>query len=136
MSAKPFCKYVGGKRQLLPHILPLLPAVFGRYYEPFVGGGAVYFALRAQGRAERAVLGDANHRLIDTYEAIRSDVGDVIARLQHLAAEYARRGEEHFLEVRRARIDANDVPYKARAAWLLYLNKTAFYFLRASAATA
>ena len=45
-SAKPFVKWVGGKRSLLPELLRRLPPVFNKYYEPFVGGGALFFALK------------------------------------------------------------------------------------------
>jgi DNA adenine methylase len=53
----PFLKWAGGKRQLLPRILDLAPARIDTYYEPFVGGGAVFFALAATKRFARAVLG-------------------------------------------------------------------------------
>ena len=56
----PFLKWAGGKRQLLPKILALAPARIETYYEPFIGGGAVFFALAAQRRFSRAVLGDAS----------------------------------------------------------------------------
>jgi DNA adenine methylase len=56
----PFLKWAGGKRQLLPRILNLAPARIDTYYEPFVGGGAVFFALTPQKRFARAVLGEAS----------------------------------------------------------------------------
>ena len=49
-NAKPFVKWVGGKRSLLPEIMKRLPADFKNYYEPFVGGGALFFALKNEGR--------------------------------------------------------------------------------------
>lgn len=56
--AAPFLKWAGGKRSMLPHLLPLIPKEFGTYHEPFVGGGALFFALRPG----RAVLADRAFR--------------------------------------------------------------------------
>lgn len=53
-NAKPFVKWVGGKRSLLPELLKRLPAKFRNYYEPFVGGGALFFALKSEGRIDSA----------------------------------------------------------------------------------
>jgi DNA adenine methylase len=75
----PFLKWAGGKRQLLPRILDLAPARIETYYEPFVGGGAVFFALAAENRFSRAVLGDANPELVSCYATVRDDVAGVIA---------------------------------------------------------
>ena len=76
----PFLKWAGGKRQLLPKILALAPARIETYYEPFIGGGAVFFALAAQRRFSHAVLGDANPELVNCYETIRDDVAGEIGR--------------------------------------------------------
>ena len=55
-AAQPFVKWVGGKRSLLPTILPLVPERFNNYFEPFVGGGALYFALAPRlSHANRAI---------------------------------------------------------------------------------
>lgn len=78
MKASPFLKWVGGKRQLLPDILPHLPPEPCVYYEPFLGGGAVFFAFAPR----RAVLGDMNLRLVCAYRGIRDDVEAVLRRLE------------------------------------------------------
>ncbi len=70
---RPFLKWAGGKRQLLPHILALVPPRIGTYVEPFLGGGALFFALAAERRFKRAVLGDVNAELINCYTAVRDD---------------------------------------------------------------
>jgi DNA adenine methylase len=61
-TSKPFVKWVGGKRSLIHAILPRLPEKFKTYFEPFVGGGALYFAI--SDRITRAVLSDINPKLI------------------------------------------------------------------------
>ena len=70
----PFLKWAGGKRQLLPRILDLAPRRIDTYYEPFVGGGAVFFGLAAEQRFSHAVLADANPELVNCYERVRDDV--------------------------------------------------------------
>jgi DNA adenine methylase len=114
-SGKPFIKWAGGKRQLLPHLMARSPAAFNRFYEPFVGGGALFFALRPR----RATLADVNQRLIRTYKGVRDDVEAVIKRLRALPHD-----SQFFYEYRQIDIDArNDADV---AAWFIYLNKTGF----------
>jgi hypothetical protein len=67
-AAQPFVKWVGGKRSLVNAIKPLLPPKFGEYYEPFVGGGALFFTLAD--RARHSYLWDRNFELVLTYQAI------------------------------------------------------------------
>lgn len=112
---RPFVKWVGGKRQLLPKLLPRLPDRFGTYHEPFIGGGALFF----ERRPATAVLSDQNERLVRTYRAIRDSVEDVIELLRGYPHD-----KEFFLDMRRRDIDAGtDVEV---AAWFIYLNRTAF----------
>src|SRR5260370_1653194 len=73
-------KWPGGKRALLKHILALVPSTFNRYYEPFVGGGALFFALRPT----QAVLADKNIELIDYYKQVRDYPNAVVAHLSQL----------------------------------------------------
>ncbi len=115
----PVLKWAGGKRQLLPEILSRLPARIGTYFEPFVGGGAVFFALAAERRFERAVLSDRNPDLVEVYLAIQSSVEDVIERLRH---HRERHSEQEYYRVR----DLRPRSRVARAARTLYLNRTGF----------
>jgi DNA adenine methylase len=82
MTAKPFLKWTGSKRQLVPTILSYLPARINTYREPFFGGGAVFFALANEDRFKHAVISDANLELITTLRAIRDDVESVIFSLR------------------------------------------------------
>lgn len=122
--ALPFLKWAGGKRSLLDQIFPFVPAKLGTYFEPFVGGGALFFALRSQGRIKRAQLSDINERLVRTYRALqgtrtRDTVESVIAKLVRKKNDKA-----FFLRERARKIDALDDTDVA--AWMIYLNKTCF----------
>ena len=77
-QVKPFLKWVGGKRQLLPQMTPLLPKTFNNYYEPFVGGGALLFHLLP----DNAVISDANPELINAYQTIKKDYQPVVKILK------------------------------------------------------
>src|SRR5262245_49886551 len=92
-TVRPVLKWAGGKSRLLPQILAALPRRIETYYEPFIGGAAVFFALAGQRRFERAVLSDRNPALIDVYKALRKDPGGVIRVLKsyvHDEDEYYR----------------------------------------------
>jgi DNA adenine methylase len=105
----------------VPQILSLLPREIGTYYEPFVGGAAVFFALAAEKRFKRAVLGDKNRDLIDVYKGVKSDVDAVIALLR----EYTRRHDEETYYATRD-LDPATLDLPQRAARLIYLNKTGY----------
>src|SRR5260221_7480924 len=78
-KATPFLKWVGGKTSLLPELLKHIPARLRRYHEPFVGGGALFFAVAPA----RAILSDSNAELVHCYQQVRDDAGgvlDVLAR--------------------------------------------------------
>ena len=118
---RPILKWAGGKTRLVPRILALLPAQIATYYEPFVGGAAVFFALAAEKRFKRAVLGDKNRELIDVYKGVKANVDGVIA----LLTEYARRhDEETYYQTRE--LDPEALDLAERAARLIYLNKTGY----------
>lgn len=121
-NAKPFLKWVGGKRQLLQKITLHAPNSFVRYHEPFVGGGAVFFHLRSTRGRFPAFLTDSNRRLIQTYRAVQKNVKTVIARLREHEREHAK---AYFHEMRDRR-DIDDATDTEVAAWMIYLNRTAF----------
>jgi DNA adenine methylase len=118
---RPILKWAGGKSRLLPLILSRLPAQISTYYEPFVGGGAVFFALAADRRFKRAVLGDKNRELIDVYKGVKADVDGVIALLE----DYARQHDEDTYYATRE-LDPGTLDLAQRAARLIYLNKTGY----------
>jgi DNA adenine methylase len=118
-SPAPFLKWAGGKRQLVPRILDLVPARIDTYYEPFLGGAAVFFALARLQLFRRAVLTDANAELVNCYEAVRDDVEGVIVELHK-----HKNSPSHYYRVR-AR-DPAKLTRTQRAARLIFLNRCGF----------
>ena len=80
-APRPLLKWVGGKTQLLEQMQPLLPKTFQRYFEPFVGGAALFFDLRTRRRDMPAFLSDVNAELVNCYVAVRDEVEAVIRAL-------------------------------------------------------
>ena len=116
----PVVKWVGGKRQLLSEISPLLPKRITSYCEPFLGGGAVLFSIQPS----KAIVNDLNSDLITVYEVIRDDVEELIDNLKK-----HENSSEYFYTIRD--MDRNKETYAAmskveRASRLIYLNKTCF----------
>lgn len=118
-SPRPFLKWAGGKRQIVDRILDAAPAEIDTYYEPFLGGGAVFFALAARGRFRRARIADVNEELIVCYQAIKRQVGAVIAELRTYPHD------RDFYYRLRDREPAALSPAK-RAARLVYLNRCGY----------
>jgi DNA adenine methylase len=119
--ARPFLKWAGGKTQLLPQLARFYPRkdVVDRYLEPFLGSGAVFFHFKAVVQPRRALLWDNNRELIETFQAVQSDVGRVINLLRKHQKQH---GKEFFLAMR------GKMPSSlaGKAARLIYLNKTCF----------
>ena len=118
--AAPVVKWVGGKRQLLPQILPLIPKRMSAYCEPFLGGGAVLFALQPR----RALVNDLNQDLITVYRVIKENAD---ALIEHLSRH--ENTPEYFYRIRD--LDRDKEAYAAlsdveKASRLLYLNKTCY----------
>jgi DNA adenine methylase len=117
--ARPFIKWAGGKAQLLPNLTKRLPTKYRRYFEPFMGGAALFFHLAPQ----EAYLADTNPELVGCYKAVRDDVEGLISELSRHRYE-----EEYYYSVREwDRTDAfSTLAPVVRAARFIYLNKTCF----------
>lgn len=118
-APRPILKWVGGKTQLLEQMKPLMPKRWSRYFEPFVGGAAVFFDLRSQRPNMPAFLSDVNAELVNCYTAVRDDVEAVIGALGAHVYE-----SEHYYNVRALKPD--DLPPAERAARTIFLNKTGY----------
>lgn len=121
----PFVKWAGGKGKDVATILDRLPDRIETYYEPFVGGGAVFFALAKEQprRFKRAVIGDTARELIEAYAVVKHQAGPLIAAL----TKHARRAHdaEYFYRIR-DEVDPDELDPVQRAARFIFLNKTCF----------
>ena len=117
----PILKWVGGKRQLLSEIMPLINKNCSTYVEPFVGGGAVFFELQPK----KAIINDFNSELINVYQVVRDNVEELISALEK---HNELNSEEYFYEVRG--IDRTEQFQEMtdieKAARIIYLNKTCY----------
>lgn len=121
-QAKPFLKWVGGKRQLLPKIKKLMPKEYNDYFEPFIGGGALLFSMPID-QNKRYFINDYNEELMNVYKTIQGDVENLIADLKK-----HENTPEYFYETRSW--DRSE-DYKSRtnverASRFIYLNKTGY----------
>lgn len=115
MQAKPILKWAGGKTQMLGDLLPKVPTSYGRYIEPFIGGGAMFFALNPND----AVIADSNPELINMYKQVADNVDAVISYLQKYENT-----QEMFYRVRA--LEWEKLSEAEAAARTIYLNKTCF----------
>lgn len=120
----PFVKWAGGKRRLVRELLSILPSSFGDFYEPFLGGGALFFALSARETGFNAHLSDLNSELIGTYKVIKENPEDLIAILSRIQNEYERStSKSEYYYRKRSTTPSGNVE---TAAQLIFLNKTCF----------
>ncbi|MEA4998762.1 MAG: Dam family site-specific DNA-(adenine-N6)-methyltransferase [Candidatus Limiplasma sp.] len=113
--AKPVLKWAGGKTQMLSELLPKVPTSYGRYIEPFFGGGALFFALQP----DNALIADSNPELINMYRQVADHVDDVIIHLNKY-----QNTSEMFYAVRE--LDWVHLSEAEAAARTIFLNKTCF----------
>lgn len=117
IGARPFLKWVGGKRSILPELTARMPKQYGAYREPFVGGGALFFAVQPT----KACLSDINFHLILTYQAVRDDIDRLILNLKL----HEKNHNKEYYQRARDRL-SNETDNTKVAALVIYLNKTCF----------
>lgn len=142
-KARPFLKWVGGKSQLLEQFENYYPSALVRgtiktYIEPFLGGGAVFFALAQRYKIESAYLSDANRDLVLTYQVVQRRPNELLDFLERHQKEYDQTPQEkrselflavrerfnaHRVEINYKKLSDNWIP---RAAQFIFLNKTCF----------
>ncbi|MGE0739237.1 DNA adenine methylase [Sulfurimonas sp.] len=124
---QPFVKWVGGKRGLLSQILPLVPKEFNNYFEPFVGGGALFFELYSLGllKDKKVYLFDINSELINAYNVVKKSPLELIKNLRELKEKHSK---EFYYEIRAWDRDESFSQRSEieRASRFIYLNKTCF----------
>ena len=113
--SRPILKWAGGKQQLVNIINNHMPTKYGKYIEPFFGGGALFFS----NHPTNAIISDINPELINLYNCIANDVDQVITFLKNL-----QNTEEFFYQIRS--LDIKDLNKFEQAARTIYLNKTCF----------
>ena len=126
-DAKPFVKWVGGKRQIISELLKNIPHNFNNYFEPFVGGGALFFELYNLGilKNKTFYLSDINEELINTYKVIRDYPNELIEELKEFKIKH---NKEFYYQIRELDRSENykDLDNITKAARFIYLNRTCF----------
>jgi DNA adenine methylase len=120
-KAKPFLHWVGGKREMIEKYPQYIPSTYNKYFEPFLGGGAMLYHLKPK----TAFLNDSNEELIKTYKAIQNNPEEVIQKLRFLKERHSK---EFYMEVRA--LDRSEkfslLTDTDIAARMIYLNQTGF----------
>lgn len=114
-GCRPLLKWAGGKSQLLGQLLPKMPKKYGRYIEPFFGGGALFFAVKP----EDAIIADSNPELVNLYQSVADNVDNVIRCLKR-----HNNTEDDFYKVRAQ--DWTKLSPASAAARTIFLNRTCF----------
>jgi DNA adenine methylase len=116
-----FVKWAGGKKQLLEQFKPFFPTKIERYFDAFVGGGAVAFYIIKNYNPKEIFLSDINGELINTFNVIKEDVDNLIIELKELKNNHSK---EEFYKIRAK--DPEELTPLQRATRFIYLNKTCF----------
>jgi DNA adenine methylase len=122
VTPKPFVKWAGGKRQLIPILNENLPETFGTYFEPFVGGGALLFHMLNERNEQKFSISDLNSDLVLSYITIRDRVNDLIASLKNHEKNYQKDSKFYYYSIR----GSNPRSQIEKTSRLLFLNRTCF----------
>jgi len=122
VTPKPFVKWAGGKRQLIPILSQNLPASFGTYYEPFLGGGALLFHILTEKNGQKCSISDLNSDLVLAYTTIRDRTDDLIISLKNHEKNYHKDSVSYYYSIRESN-PRNEIEKTSR---LIFLNRTCF----------
>jgi len=122
VTPKPFVKWAGGKRQLIPILHQNLPESFGTYYEPFLGGGALLFHILTNKNGQKCSISDLNSDLVLTYTTIRDRIDALITSLKNHEKNYQKESESYYYSIR----ENNSRGAIEKTSRLLFLNRTCF----------
>jgi len=121
-TPKPFVKWAGGKRQLIPTLNENLPKSFGTYFEPFLGGGALLFHMLTERNGQKCSISDLNSDLVLAYTTIRDRVDSLITSLKNHEKNYQKDSQSYYYSVR----ENNPRSQIEKTSRLLFLNRTCF----------
>jgi len=122
VTPKPFVKWAGGKRQLIPILNENLPKSFGTYYEPFLGGGALLFHMLTERKGQKCSISDLNSDLVLTYTTIRNRIDELISSLKNHERNYHKDSKTYYYSVR----ESNPRSEIEKTSRLLFMNRTCF----------
>lgn len=122
ITPKPFVKWAGGKRQLIPILNENLPKSFGTYFEPFLGGGALLFHIITERHGQKCSISDLNSDLVLAYTTIRNRIDELILSLKNHEKNYQKNPKSYYYSVR-ASNPRSEIEKTSR---LLFLNRTCF----------
>ena len=121
-TPRPFVKWAGGKRQLIPILKENLPDSFGTYFEPFLGGGALLFHILTERPEQKCSISDLNSDLVLAYVTIQKNVNALISSLKTHEKNYHKDSERYYYSIR----NCNPRSEVEKTSRLLFLNRTCF----------
>ena len=121
-TPKPFVKWAGGKRQLIPILNENLPDSFGTYFEPFLGGGALLFHMLTERNGQKCSISDLNSDLVLAYTTIRDRVDSLISSLKTHERNYQKDSKSYYYSIR----ENNPRSQIEKTSRLLFMNRTCF----------
>lgn len=119
---KPFVKWAGGKRQLIPTLSKHFPKSYGTYFEPFLGGGAVLFHLLSENPNQKCSVSDLNSDLVLAYVTIRDRVDELITSLKKHSKNYFQDKDSYYYQIR----ESEPKDQIEKTSRLIFLNRTCF----------
>lgn len=119
---KPFVKWAGGKRQLIPVLNKHIPENYGTYFEPFLGGGAMLFHVVTNNSKQKCIVSDLNSDLVLAYITIRDKVDELISSLKNHSKNYFKNSKSYYYAVR----DSEPKSQVEKTSRLIFLNRTCF----------